>query len=383
MKVSDGIFNIGVNDREIDLFEGMYTVPEGMAYNSYLITDEKIAILDSVDGRFCSEWLLNAESALCGRTPDYIVVLHMEPDHSANIVEFCRRYPNVKIVGNGKTFVMLGEYFDEDFSDRKIEVKDGDTLSLGSHSLKFIFAPLVHWPEVMVAYDAFSGTLFSADAFGKFGALDSTEKWEDEARRYYYGIVGKFGVQVQNLLKKVSALDIKRICSLHGPVLNENIDYYIGKYSEWSAYKPEVDGVFIVYSSIYGHTKKAAERLFEMLKDRGCTASICDIARSDRARCVGEAFMFSKLVIATTTYNNGIFPAMREFIDCLTERNFQGRKIGIIENGTWAPTAAKCVKERFASCKNVVFTENTVTVRASLDGHSAGSLAALAEELTR
>lgn len=381
-KVTEDIYYVGVNDYGIDLFEGIYKVPSGMAYNSYIILDEKIAVMDSVDADFKNQWLDNIDKVLNGKKPDYLVVSHMEPDHSANVFAFAEKYPEAKIVGNNKTFVMLAEFFGTDFSEKRIVVTDGAELALGRHKLKFVFAPMVHWPEVMMAYEESEKVFFSADAFGKFGALDCEEKWEDEARRYYYGIVGKYGLQVQSLLKKVSAYEIKAICPLHGPILNENLYHYLDLYNKWSSYTPEVDGVMIAYTSVYGHTRQAAENLMRLLKDRGCTVTICDLARSDRSRCVGEAFMFNKLVLATTTYNAEIFPAMREFIDCLAERNYQNRTVGIIENGSWSPVAAKCIKQRLEKCKNITYAVNEVKIRSSLNSESSANLVALAEELS-
>jgi flavorubredoxin len=379
--ITTDIFYVGVNDHNIDLFEGIYKVPNGVSYNSYVIVDEKIAVMDSVDAHFGSEWLKNVEEVLSGRCPDFLVTLHMEPDHSANIFNFIKKYPNAKIVGNSKTFVMIEEYFGKIDDERKVVVADGETLSLGKHSLKFVFAPLVHWPEVMMAYDEYAKILFSADAFGKFGAQDVAEDWEEEARRYYFGIVGKFGVQVQKVLKNLSGLAIEKICSLHGPILSKNLGYYIDLYSKWSSYTPEVDGVMIAYTSVYGHTKAAVEKLVELLKGKGCNVVVYDLARTDRAYAIGQAFKYNKLVLATTTYNGGVFPTMREFIDCLVERNYQNRTIAFIENGSWAPVAANGMKARFEKCKNISYTETSVKIRSALNLESEAQLVSLANEL--
>lgn len=381
IKFSDDIIYVGVNDRKIDLFEGMYSVPNGVAYNSYVIVDEKIAVMDSVDKCFGEEWLGKVESALNGRNPDYLVVLHMEPDHSANIARFMEKYPNAKIVGNSKTFVMVEEFFGKDFADRRVTVNDGDKLVLGKHALKFIFAPMVHWPEVMTAYEESEKVLFSADAFGKFGANDAEEEWDAEARRYYIGIVGKYGMQVQALLKKLSVYDIRVICPLHGPVLASDLSHYLDLYNKWSSYQPETEGVMIAYTSVYGHTKSAAETLAGMLKDKGITVALYDLAREDKALCVSEAFRYSKLVLATTTYNADIFPAMREFIDCLVERNYQNRTVAFIENGSWSPIAANKMKAKFEKSKNLNFAQNSVKIRSALNGESLNNLSLLAEEL--
>lgn len=380
-EIKNGLFNVGVDDTEIKLFEGILPVKHGMAYNSYVIKDEKCAVIDSVAAGFGSVWLKNVDEALDGAKPDYIVVLHMEPDHSANVFEFAKKYPETKVVGNFKTFVMLQEYFGTDFADRRVVVKDGEKLNLGKHELNFVFAPMVHWPEVMTAYESFTKTLFAADGFGKFGALCHDEFWDDEARRYYFAIVGKYGAQVQTLLKKLSTFEIKTICSLHGPVLKENLKHYIELYSKWSAYQPETDGVFIAYSSVYGHTKAAAEKTAALLKERGVEVEICDIVSAERTYCIAEAFKFNKVVFATTTYNAEIFPAMREFIDCLVERNFQNRTIGLIENGSWAPFAAKAIRSKLEKCKNLTFAEPTVTVHSALNEKSLAQIEALAEEL--
>lgn len=382
-EIANGIYYVGVDDTQINLFEGILPVPNGMAYNSYVIKDEKCTVMDSVDARFGKEWLQNVESALQGSKPDYIVVLHMEPDHSANVFEFAKKYPEAKVVGNFKTFVMLEEYFGTDFADRRVVVKDGEKLNLGKHELTFVFAPMVHWPEVMTAYDSFTKTVFAADGFGKFGALCNDESWDDEARRYYFAIVGKYGAQVQSLLKKLSAFEIKTICSLHGPVLKENLGHYLDLYSKWSSYLPETDGVFIAYSSVYGHTEAAAIELAKRLKDKGVEVEICDLVRTERTYCIAEAFKFAKIVFATTTYNAEIFPAMREFIDCLVERNFQKRTIGLIENGSWAPLTNKAICAKLEKCKNLNFAQNTVTIHSSLNENSLAQIDALADELSR
>ena len=382
--ITDDILYIGVDDLAVDLFEGQYKVPNGMSYNSYLIKDEKIAVIDTVDRHFTHEWLDNLEKALDGREPDYLVVLHMEPDHSANIANFMGRYPDAKIVGNAKTFVMISQFFGKDFKDGGIEVKEGDVLDLGAHRLTFVFAPMVHWPEVMTAFDSASGTLFSADAFGKFGALSVKDDWADEARRYYIGIVGKYGVQVQNLLKKAASLEIKRICPLHGPVLSSDLAYYLNLYDIWSSYRPERDGVFIAYTSVYGHTRTAAEKLADKLLGEGCPhVEVRDLARSDMSECVALAFMYPKLVLATTTYNGEIFPFMRTFIEELAERGYKNRTVAFIENGTWAPAAAKIMKNMFAPLKDIACAENCVTIRSALSEQSAEALSALAAELCR
>ncbi|MBR2284531.1 MAG: FprA family A-type flavoprotein [Ruminococcus sp.] len=383
--ITNDIVYIGVNDHKIDLFEGQYIVPNGMAYNSYVIRDQKIAVMDTVDAGFTEEWLGNLREALDGRRPDYLIVQHMEPDHSANIVEFLDEYPETTVVGNAKTFNMMTNFFGElDLGDRKLIVKDGETLSLGTHELKFIFAPLVHWPEVMFTYDSTDKVLFSADAFGKFGALDVEEDWACEARRYYFGIVGKFGNQVQAVLKKTAALEINTICSLHGPVLTENLGYYIDLYNTWSSYGVESEGVFIAYTSVYGNTKSAAETLRDKLEALGCPkVAIADLAREDMAESVEDAFRYGKIVLATTTYNGGIFPFMKQFIDELNERNYQNRKIGIIENGTWAATAARVIKGMFEKSKNITFIDPVVSVKSSVREDNLAQLDALAEELLK
>lgn len=382
MKITNDIKYVGVNDHEIDLFEGQYVVENGMAYNSYVIMDEKIAVMDTVDARFTHEWLDNIENIIGSRQPDYLVIQHMEPDHSANIANFMNVYQNTKIVSTEKAFAMMRQFFGTDFEGRKIVVGEGDTLSLGKHNLTFVLAPMVHWPEVMVTYDSADKVLFSADGFGKFGALDVEEDWACEARRYYIGIVGKYGVQVQNLLKKASGLDIQIICPLHGPVLTENLGYYLNLYQTWSSYAAETEGIVIAYTSVYGHTKKAVETLADKLLKEGCPKVVVhDLARCDIAEAVEDAFRYSKLVLATTTYNADIFPFMREFIHHLTERNFQNRVIGLMENGSWAPLAAKTLKQMLAGCKNLTFAENVVHIKSALNEESAGQLEALAAEL--
>ena len=384
MFITNDIKYIGVNDHQIDLFEGQYIVPAGMAYNSYAIIDTKIAIMDTVDARFTNEWLDNIRDTLGERTPDYLIVQHMEPDHSANILNFTKSYPDAKIVASAKAFTMMKNFFGVDFSDKQIVVGDGDTLSLGEHTLTFVTAPMVHWPEVIVTYDNKDKVLFSADGFGKFGALDVDEEWACEARRYYIGIVGKYGAQVQALLKKAAALDIEKICPLHGPVLDEDLGYYIGLYNTWSSYRPEEEGIMIAYTSVYGNTKKAVMALADMLRANGAPKVVInDLARCDMAEAVEDAFRYSKLVLATTTYNADVFPFMREFIDHLTERNYQNRAIGLIENGSWAPLAAKVMREKLEKCKNLTFADTTVKIVSALSEESLSSLTKLAEELCR
>ncbi|MBQ4317342.1 MAG: FprA family A-type flavoprotein, partial [Clostridia bacterium] len=384
MKITNDIKYVGVNDRKIDLFEGQYIVPNGMSYNSYVIMDEKIAVMDTVDIAFSHEWLDNLQNTLGDRKPDYLVVQHMEPDHSANILNFTKVYPDAKIVSSAKAFAMMKNFFGTDFEDKQIVVGEGDTLTLGKHILTFVTAPMVHWPEVIVTYDSTDKVLFSADGFGKFGALDADEDWACEARRYYIGIVGKYGVQVQNLLKKASTLDISIICPLHGPILTENLGYYINLYDIWSSYRPEEEGIVIAYTSVYGNTKKAVMKLAEKLKANGCPKVVVnDLARCDMAEAVEDAFRYSKLVLATTTYNAEIFPFMREFINHLTERNYSNRTVGLIENGSWAPLAAKIMKEMFAKSKNITFAENTVKIMSALNDESASQLDALADELCK
>ena len=383
MNITKDICYIGVDDHEIDLFEGMYVVPEGMAYNSYVILDDKVAVMDTTDRHFTGAWLKNLEAALGGRKPDYLFVHHMEPDHSSGIAAFAESYPEAKIVATAKAFTMMKNFTGKDYAARGIVAKEGDTLELGSHTLKFITAPMVHWPEVMMSYDEKDKALFSADAFGKFGALDmeDEEGWACEARRYYFGIVGKYGTQVQAVLKKAAALDIQIICPLHGPVLSENLGYYIGLYQTWSTYQQETEGIVIAYTSVYGNTKAAVLKLAEMLQNKGCPKVVVnDLARCDMAEAVEDAFRYGKIILATTTYNAGIFPFMREFIHHLTERNFQNHKIGIIENGSWAPTAAKTMKAMLENCKNCTFAENTVSIRSALNEESSAKLEALAEE---
>lgn len=384
MEVTKDIIYIGVNDHKVDLFEGQYVVPNGMAYNSYVILDEKTAVMDTVDAHFGEEWLANLEQALGGRKPDYLVVQHMEPDHSANIAKFAEKYPEAQIVGNAKTFTMVKNFFGTDYADRRVVVKDGESLSLGAHELTFVFAPMVHWPEVMVTYDAKDKVLFSADGFGKFGVLDVEEDWACEARRYYFGIVGKYGMQVQNLLKKAAALDIQIICPLHGPVLTENIGYYIGLYDTWSAYKPESEGVFVAYASVYGNTKAAAELLADKLREKGCPkVTVADLAREDMAECVEDAFRYDTLVLASCTYNGGVFPPMREFILDLTERGYRNRRVALIENGSWAATAAKVMEKMLEGSKDITFAENRVSIKSALDETSTAQVEALADELTK
>lgn len=382
MNITKDIRYIGVNDHKIDLFEGQYTVPNGMAYNSYVITDEKIAVMDTVDRNFGNEWLENLKAALEGRNPDYLIVQHMEPDHSANLALFLKEYPDAAVVGNAKTFGMIDAFFGENLCRNKLIVKDGDELSLGAHTLTFVFAPMVHWPEVMVTYDKKDKVLFSADAFGKFGALDREEDWACEARRYYFGIVGKYGVQAQALLKKAAALDISVICPLHGPVLKENLSYYINLYNIWSSYGVESEGVVICYTSVYGNTKKAAELLKEELEALGCKKTVLtDLARSDMAEAVEDAFRYGKLVLATTTYNGDIFPFMRQFIDGLTERNFKNRTVGFIENGSWAPVAARVMRGMLEKSKDITYADTLVTVKSALNEESRAAIKQLAKEL--
>ncbi|MFQ8891502.1 MAG: FprA family A-type flavoprotein [Clostridium sp.] len=380
--ITKDIIYVGVNDHKVDLFEGQYDVPNGMAYNSYVVLDEKVTVFDTVDANFNDEWLENVHKALEGRKPDYLVVQHMEPDHSANIFNFAKVYPDAKIVANTKTFVMMKQFFGTDFSDRQIVVKDGESLCTGKHTFTFVFAPMVHWPEVMVTYDSFDKVLFSADGFGKFGALDVEEDWADEARRYYIGIVGKYGKPVQALLKKASALDIQIICPLHGPILTENLGYYLNLYNIWSSYAVEDDGIVLAYTSVYGNTKKAVELLAEELKKLGCKNVIVnDLARCDMSKAVADAFRYGKLVLATLTYNGDVFPFMRDFIDHLTERNYQNRTIGLIENGSWAPTAAKVMKAKFEKSSNINFTDTVVTIKSAVDDVAKESIKKLAQEI--
>jgi flavorubredoxin len=384
MNITNDIKYIGVNDRDIDLFEGQYVVENGMAYNSYVVLDEKIAVFDTVDAHFGDEWLANLKEAIGDRKPDYLIVQHMEPDHSANIVKFMDTYKDAVVVANAKAFTMMKQFFGVEYADRRIAVGDGDTLELGAHTLTFVAAPMVHWPEVIVTYDSHDKVLFSADGFGKFGALDTDEDWACEARRYYFGIVGKYGAQVQNLLKKAAALDIQTICPLHGPILNENIDYYLGLYQTWSSYGVESDGVVIAYTSVYGNTKKAAELLAKKLEEKGCPkVAINDLARCDMAEAVEDAFRYGKIVLATTTYNADVFPFMREFISDLIERNYQNRTIGLIENGSWALMAAKKIKAMFESSKNITFTDTTVQIKSALSEDNLAQIDALADELMK
>ncbi len=384
MNITKDIKYIGVNDHKVDLFEGQYIVPNGMAYNSYAIIDEKIAVMDTVDANFTHEWLDNLENALCGRKPSYLIIQHMEPDHSANIVNFLKAYPEATIVSSQKAFTMMKNFFGTEFEDNRLVVGEGDPLSLGSHTLTFVTAPMVHWPEVIVTYDSTDKVLFSADGFGKFGALDVEEDWACEARRYYIGIVGKYGAQVQNLLKKAATLDIEIICPLHGPVLTENLGYYLNLYNIWSSYQAEEEGIVIAYTSVYGNTKKAVQKLAQSLKAKGCPKVVVnDLARCDMAEAVEDAFRYSKLILATTTYNSEIFPFMREFINHLTERNYQNRTVAFIENGSWAPMANKVMKEMLAKSKNLTYAEHSVSIRSALNEDSSAELENLANELCR
>ena len=384
MTITNDIRYIGVNDHQVDLFEGQYVVPNGMSYNSYVILDEKVAIMDTVDQNFTEEWLNNIEKVLEGRQPDYLVVHHMEPDHSANIHKFLTKYPNAVVVSSAKAFTMMKQFFGTDYADRRIMVGEGDTLTLGKHTLTFVTAPMVHWPEVIVSYDSCDKVLFSADGFGKFGALDVEEDWACEARRYYIGIVGKYGAQTQALLKKAAGLDIAIICPLHGPVLTENLGYYINLYDIWSSYRAEDEGVLIAYTSIYGHTKAAAELLAKKLEEKGCPkVTVADLARDDMAEAVEDAFRYSKLVLATTTYNGDVFPFMKEFIHHLTERNYQNRTVAFMENGSWAPVAAKVMAKMLEGSKNLTYTENNVKIFSALSDESRAQIEALAEELCR
>ena len=385
MFITDSIFYVGVNDHQVDLFEGQYDVPNGMAYNSYVIMDEKIAVMDTVDANFTEEWLGNIAKVLDGKKPDYLVVQHMEPDHAANIHNFMKAYPDTTVVANAKTFGMMKNFFpDMELGDQKLEVKNGESLTLGSHTLTFVFAPMVPWPEVMVTYESSEKVLFSADGFGKFGALDVEEDWDCEARRYYIGIVGKYGAPVQTLLKKAAALDIQIICPLHGPVLTENLGHYIEKYDIWSSYKVESEGVVIAYASVYGNTKKAAEMLAEKLEAKGCPkVTLFDLARCDMAEAVEDAFRYGKLVLASMTYNGETFPFMRTFVDELVERNYQNRTIGIIENGSWAPMAGKVIKAKFEKSKNITWLENSCTIMSAVKDENIQQLEAMAEELCK
>ena len=384
MNISKDIYYVGVNDHAVDLFEGQYVVPNGMAYNSYVIMDDMIVVMDTVDARFTHEWLDNIQNVLNGRVPNFRVIQHMEPDHSANIVNFLKVYPDTILVASSKAFTMMKNFFGKDFTDNGMIIKEGDILNLGHHTLHFVAAPMVHWPEVMVTYDATDKVLFSADGFGKFGALDVEEEWACEARRYYIGIVGKYGAQVQAFLKKAAALDIRTICPLHGPVLTENLGYYLNLYSTWSSYQPEEEGIVIAYTSVYGNTKKAVMKLADQLRAKGCPKVVVnDLARSDMAECVEDAFRYSKLVLATTTYNADVFPFMKEFINHLTERNFSNRTVSFIENGSWSPLATKVMKEMLEGCKNLAYTENNVRILSALNDESNAQLAALSDELCR
>ncbi len=384
MFITDDIRYVGVNDHNIDLFEGQYVVENGMAYNSYVIMDEQIAVMDTVDGNFTDEWLKNISDVIGDRKPSYLIVQHMEPDHSANVANFLDLYKDAKVVATAKAFVMMKQFFGTDYPERQIVVKESDTLSLGTHTLTFVLAPMVHWPEVMVTYDSKDKVLFSADAFGKFGALDVEEDWACEARRYYFGIVGKYGVQAQALLKKAAGLDIQTICALHGPILKENLGYYLDLYNTWSSYGVESEGVVIAYTSVYGNTKKAVELLADKLTALGCPkVTVTDLARDDMAEAVEDAFRYGKLVLATTTYNGDIFPFMKTFIEHLTERGYRNRTIGLIENGSWAPTAAKTMLKMFEGSKNLTFTDTTVTIKSAVNTENEAQIAALAEELCK
>ena len=383
MEISKDIRYVGVNDHEIDLFEGQYVVPNGMAYNSYVILDEKIAVMDTVDRRFQAEWLSSIERELNGRQPDYLIVQHMEPDHSASILAFTEKYPNAKIAASARAFIMMKNYYGSDFPERQIVVGEGTTLELGAHTLTFFGAPMVHWPEVIVTYDSKDKVLFSADGFGKFGATDTDEDWACEARRYYFGIVGKYGAQVQSLLKKVLNLEIACICPLHGPVLKENLGYYLDLYNTWSRYGVESEGVLIAYTSVYGNTKKAVELLADELQKQGEKVVLCDLARSDMAEAVEDAFRYGKIVLATTTYNGDIFPFMREFIHHLTERNFQNRRVAFIENGSWAPMATRTMRSMLEGCKNLQYTLATVKILSAMTEENKAEIKALAKELCR
>lgn len=381
IKVTDSIRYVGVNDYDLDLFEGQYIIPSGVAYNSYVILDDKITIMDTVDKRACKEWLANLDEVLGGKKPEYLVVQHMEPDHAASIQVLAEKYPDVKIVGNAKTFGMINQFFDFDISGREVTVKEGDTLELGSHTLTFVMAPMVHWPEVMVTYESSEKVLFSADGFGKFGTLDTDEEWDCEARRYYFNIVGKYGAQVQALLKKAAGLDIEIICPLHGPILTEDLGHYIGLYDTWSSYKPESEGVFIAYASVYGNTKQAAEALADMLKEKGVKVSIADLSRDDWAECVEDAFRYDRLVVASPTYDGGIFTTAHEFIEHLKAKTYRNRKVGIIENGTWAPMAGKKIREAFESMKDIEIVEPMVTIKSAVKPETLEQLKALADAL--
>lgn len=382
MKVTEDILYVGVNDHEVDLFEGQYVVPNGMAYNSYVILDESIAVMDTVDAHFGGQWLANVEAALQGRVPDYLVIQHMEPDHSANIPLFLEKYPEARVVATPQAFKMMGQFFALDLGDRQINAANGEELSLGTHTLQFIYAPMVHWPEVMMTYDKRDKVLFSADGFGKFGALDAEEEWLCEARRYYFGIVGKYGAQVQAVLKKAAGLDIAFICPLHGPVLSENLSYYLDRYNTWSSYEPESSGVVIAYASIYGNTAEAAKYLAQELQEKGLDEVVLhDLARDDMAEAVEDAFRYDRLVLAGSTYNGGVFPCMRQFIQELAERNYQKRKVALMENGSWAPMAAKVMRKMLEGCKELTFAENTVSILSAMKAENKGQIEKLAEEL--
>jgi flavorubredoxin len=381
MKISDSIIFIGINDHQVDLFEGQYPVPKGMSYNSYVILDEKVAVLNTVDQGFTGPWLEQLQNTLQGRTPDYLIVQHMEPDHSGSIAAFLEQYPGATLVASAPAFTMMANYFGTNYAENRVICKEGSTLCLGSHTLTFLAAPMVHWPEVMVVYDSLDQVLFSADAFGSFGALDAGDHWDDEARRYYIGIVGQFGVQVQALLKKAASLELRYICPLHGPVLSEDLGHYVSLYDTWSSYRPEAKGVMIAYTSVYGHTKAAVEALKQQLLEKGCEVRLYDLARCDVSQAVADAFRFDTLVLATTTYNGDMFPAMKEFLMHLGERNFQNRRVALIENGTWAPLAAKAMKAALEGFKDLQFTAETVKIKAALNPDSAAQLEALAQEL--
>lgn len=382
MEIAKGIYNVGVTDKDIDLFEGLYTVPDGVLYNSYVVIDEKIAVFDTADARFSDEWLANLKSVLDGRKPDYLIVEHMEPDHSASIAKFVAQYPDTVVVSETKAFKMMSQFFGNDIKFEKLEIKEGDELCTGKHNFKFVAAPMVHWPEVMIAYDTTDKILFSADAFGKFGSSDTTENWDDEARRYYIGIVGKYGAQVQTLLKKAASLEINMICPLHGPVLRENLGHYISLYDKWSSYTPEADGVVIAYTSIYGNTKKAALMLSDKLKEKGCeNVKVFDLARDDKYEALAQAFRYSKLVLASPTYNSELFPPVRAFMDMLAERGYKNRTVAMIENGSWAPVAARLMEKRLAELKDITLAENKVTVKSALSEESVSQIEALASEL--
>ena len=381
MKISEAVRYIGVNDHQVDLFEGQYPVPNGMAYNSYVLLDEKIAVMDTVDIHFVDEWLEKLRAALGGRLPDYLVVQHMEPDHSAGVRQFMEQYPAATVVATAKAFGMMRQFFGQEYADRRLVVGDGDALPLGSHTLQFVTAPMVHWPEVIVSYEGSEKLLFSADAFGKFGALDREEPWVDEARRYYIGIVGKYGVQVQALLKKAAALDIRTICPLHGPVLTDNLEAYLGLYDTWSAYRPEKEGVLVAYASVYGHTRQAALQLADRLREQGTPVEVLDLARCDRTEATAKAFCYDRLVLASVTYNGDVFPPMKDFLLHLTERSYRNRRVALIENGSWAPMAAKVMRTLLEGCKELTFAENTVRILSAPDAATGEAIRALAEEL--